>query len=84
VQGGAGVVQGVAGAAVVLEEQGDVVAGLPGAVDVAAGFPESDRLLVVVQAAAGVPGLAVDVAELVVVMARFSASSAGNRSRACW
>ena len=66
VEGGAGVVQGVAGPAVVLEEEGDVVAGLPGAVGVAAGLLVLDGLLVVVQGLAGVPGLTVDDAELVV------------------
>ena len=49
VQRGAGVEQRVAGAAVGLEEEGDVVAGLPGAVDVAAGLLVPDGLLVVVQ-----------------------------------
>src|SRR5439155_22500550 len=66
VQGGAGVVQGVAWASVASEEECDVVASLPGRVDIAAGLLEFDGLLVVVQGATGVPGLEVEVAKLVV------------------
>jgi hypothetical protein len=66
VQGGAGVLQGVARAAGGLEEDGDVVAGLPGPVGVAAGYFVPEGLLVVVQRLPGVPGLAVDDTELLV------------------
>jgi hypothetical protein len=56
---------GVAGAVGLGEEQGDVVAGLAGAVGVAAGFVVVDGLLVVMQGLRDVPRLAVGVAELV-------------------
>jgi hypothetical protein len=66
VQRRARVVQGVAGTVVGFEEDGDVVAGMPGAVDVATGFFVSDGLLIVVEGLPGIPGLGVDDANLVV------------------
>ena len=65
-QGGAGVEQRVGAAAVAFEEEGDVEAGPPGAVGVAAGLLVGDGLLVVAQGLAGIPRHAVDVAELAV------------------
>jgi hypothetical protein len=58
-------VQGVAGPPGIVEEEGDVVAGLPGSEGGAPGFVVLDGLLVVAQRLAGVPGPAVDGAELV-------------------
>ncbi len=66
VEGGAGVVQRVAGPPGASEEDGDVVAGQPGAVGVAPGLLVRDGLLVVVQGLPGVPGRVVDEAEVVV------------------
>jgi hypothetical protein len=65
VQGGAGIQQGVADPASIFQEQGDVVAGLPGSLDVAPGFVLLEGLLVVAHRLAGVTGPAVDDAELV-------------------
>jgi hypothetical protein len=62
----AGVVQGVAGTVIALEQESHVEPGLAGSVDVPAGFMVLDGLLVVVQGLPSVPGSAVDVAELVV------------------
>jgi hypothetical protein len=65
-QGGVCPVQGVVGAADAGEHDGDVVAGLPGAVGLSAGLEVADGLLVVGQRGAQVPAVGVDDTELVV------------------
>src|SRR5262245_38176219 len=57
--------QSVTDPAVVGEEEGDVVTGLPGSVEVAPDFFVVDGLLVVAQRVAGVPDPLLDDAELV-------------------
>ena len=69
VQGSACIVESVADPGVLGEEDGDVVASLPGYIDVPPGFLVLDGLLVVAKRLAGVTRQAVKVAEIISVMA---------------
>ena len=78
VEGGAGVLQRVLPGRPALEGGGRCCSGLPGAVDVPPGFIVRDGLLEVVQGLPGVPGIAIDDAELLSTAARSSAARRGS------
>jgi len=83
-QGGAGVVEGVSVAAVLLEEDRDVLARSSCPVDVAADLLVLDRLLVVANGVGGSPARLRTLPSWLWMVARYSWWSGGVRSSEVW